>query len=150
MLAPYETKKEWYRRAIFATKILYLIQVTFTVTFRFCLHLAKNSLQLAMLQMLWYDFRFQLSHSSWDKAVRSVLMEVEVKASLRTISRRKFYYTSWRRRIVDQDECTTVPSCSHLDNTNVLFGKVIKGMGAIQELNKVSSVNNKPLQVISH
>lgn len=42
---------------------------------------------------------------------------------------------------------TTVP-CSHLDNTNVVFGKVIKGMGAVQELNKVSSVNDKPLQVI--
>lgn len=38
---------------------------------------------------------------------------------------------------------TTIASM-HLDNTNVVFGKVIKGMGVIQELNEIPTVKDKP------
>ena len=36
----------------------------------------------------------------------------------------------------------------HLDNTNVVFGKVIKGMSAVEEINRTETINDKPLEVI--
>ncbi|XP_028982051.1 peptidyl-prolyl cis-trans isomerase D isoform X3 [Diachasma alloeum] len=43
---------------------------------------------------------------------------------------------------------TTEPS-SHLDNTNVVFGKVIRGMGIIQELNDTIRIyKDRPLQKV--
>lgn len=42
----------------------------------------------------------------------------------------------------------TTESSSQLNDTNVVFGKVIKGFGAIQELNQVDVVNDKPIEVI--
>lgn len=41
---------------------------------------------------------------------------------------------------------TSVP-CFHLDDTNVVFGKVIKGMGVVLELNKVRTVKDIPIDV---
>ncbi|XP_035722501.1 peptidyl-prolyl cis-trans isomerase D-like isoform X1 [Vespa mandarinia] len=42
---------------------------------------------------------------------------------------------------------TTVP-CIHLDNTNVVFGKVIKGMGIVIEINNVPVVKDLPIEKI--
>nr|XP_050849648.1 uncharacterized protein LOC127063672 isoform X3 [Vespula vulgaris] len=42
---------------------------------------------------------------------------------------------------------TTVP-CIHLDNTNVVFGKVIKGMGIVTEINNVPVVKDLPVEKI--
>ncbi|KAI4498680.1 hypothetical protein M0802_006147 [Mischocyttarus mexicanus] len=42
---------------------------------------------------------------------------------------------------------TTVP-CIHLDNTNVVFGKVIKGMGVVLEVNKIPVVKDQPVEKI--
>ncbi|KAF7988196.1 hypothetical protein HCN44_007690 [Aphidius gifuensis] len=42
---------------------------------------------------------------------------------------------------------TTEPSYQ-LNDTNVVFGKVIKGFGAVQELNEVDVVNDKPIEKI--
>ena len=41
----------------------------------------------------------------------------------------------------------TVTSCRHLDDRNVVFGKVIKGMGIILEIDKVSTTNHIPQEV---
>lgn len=41
---------------------------------------------------------------------------------------------------------TTAP-CIHLDNTNVVFGKVIKGMGIVKEINNVPVVKDLPVEV---
>lgn len=41
---------------------------------------------------------------------------------------------------------TSVP-CPHLDETNVVFGKVIKGMGVVLELNEVETIKDIPLEV---
>lgn len=41
---------------------------------------------------------------------------------------------------------TCVP-CLHLDDTNVVFGKVIKGMGVVLEVNKVPTVKDVPVKV---
>lgn len=38
----------------------------------------------------------------------------------------------------------TAMSCRHLDDTNVVFGKVRKGMGAVMEINKAPTINQKP------
>ncbi|KAG7198420.1 hypothetical protein KM043_005808 [Ampulex compressa] len=42
---------------------------------------------------------------------------------------------------------TTSPS-THLDNTNVVFGKVLKGMGVVLEINQVPTVKDIPLKKI--
>ncbi|XP_043485847.1 peptidyl-prolyl cis-trans isomerase D [Polistes fuscatus] len=42
---------------------------------------------------------------------------------------------------------TTVP-CIHLDNTNVVFGKVIKGMGVVLEVNNLPVVKDQPVEKI--
>lgn len=41
---------------------------------------------------------------------------------------------------------TTAPS-PHLDGTNVVFGKVIKGLGAVVELNNMPTANDIPIKV---
>lgn len=41
---------------------------------------------------------------------------------------------------------TCVP-CFHLDDTNVVFGKVIKGMGVVLELNNIQTVKDAPVDV---
>ncbi|XP_011684552.1 PREDICTED: peptidyl-prolyl cis-trans isomerase D isoform X2 [Wasmannia auropunctata] len=43
----------------------------------------------------------------------------------------------------------TVQPSTHLDNTNVVFGKVVKGMNAVIELSKVSTENDIPVEKIS-
>lgn len=43
----------------------------------------------------------------------------------------------------------TMSSCPQLNNTNVVFGKVIKGMGVIDELNEVPIDGDKPMEMIS-
>ncbi|KAK2584640.1 hypothetical protein KPH14_006988 [Odynerus spinipes] len=43
---------------------------------------------------------------------------------------------------------TTVP-CTHLDNTNVAFGKIIRGMGVVTEINSVPTVKDVPAERIS-
>lgn len=43
----------------------------------------------------------------------------------------------------------TAMSCRHLDDTNVVFGKVRKGMGAVMEINKAPTINQKPEEVIN-
>lgn len=35
----------------------------------------------------------------------------------------------------------------HLDNTNVVFGKVVRGMGVLQQISEVPVEKDKPLQV---
>ncbi|XP_024944752.1 peptidyl-prolyl cis-trans isomerase D isoform X2 [Cephus cinctus] len=42
---------------------------------------------------------------------------------------------------------TTVP-CSHLDGTNVVFGKVLKGFGVVKEISCVTTVKDKPVEKI--
>lgn len=41
----------------------------------------------------------------------------------------------------------TTVSATHLDNTNVVFGKVIKGMGVVLEINQVPTVTDVPSKV---
>lgn len=41
----------------------------------------------------------------------------------------------------------TVQPSSHLDNTNVVFGKIIKGMGAVLEITKVQTEKDIPIDV---
>jgi cyclophilin family peptidyl-prolyl cis-trans isomerase len=41
----------------------------------------------------------------------------------------------------------TVQPSIHLDKTNVVFGKVIKGINAVLEINKVATKNGVPLEV---
>lgn len=41
----------------------------------------------------------------------------------------------------------TVQRCTHLDNTNVIFGKIIKGMGIVLELNNAQTEKDVPLHV---
>lgn len=43
----------------------------------------------------------------------------------------------------------TTASCPQLNNTNVVFGKVIKGMGVIDDINQVPIEIDKPLEKIS-
>ncbi|KYN34857.1 Peptidyl-prolyl cis-trans isomerase D [Trachymyrmex septentrionalis] len=43
----------------------------------------------------------------------------------------------------------TVQASTHLDNTHVVFGKIIKGMGAVLELCKVPTENDIPVDKIS-
>ncbi|KAL6437779.1 hypothetical protein ACFW04_004261 [Cataglyphis niger] len=40
-----------------------------------------------------------------------------------------------------------VQSCTHLDDTNIVFGKVIKGMGAVLEISKVQTEKDIPIDV---
>ncbi|XP_024889687.1 peptidyl-prolyl cis-trans isomerase D isoform X1 [Temnothorax curvispinosus] len=42
----------------------------------------------------------------------------------------------------------TVQQSKHLDNTNVVFGKVVKGMGVVLEINKVQTNEDTPVDVI--
>lgn len=41
----------------------------------------------------------------------------------------------------------TVQPSTHLDNTNVVFGNVIKGMGVVLEINNVQTENDIPIEV---
>lgn len=41
----------------------------------------------------------------------------------------------------------TVLSCRHLDDRNVVFGKVIKGLGVIMEVEKIPTTNHVPHEV---
>lgn len=41
---------------------------------------------------------------------------------------------------------TTVP-CTHLDGTNVIVGKVVKGFNIVVEMANVPRENDKPLEV---
>lgn len=41
----------------------------------------------------------------------------------------------------------TVQPSMHLDNTNVVFGKVVRGMGVVLEINKMQTENDTPLRV---
>lgn len=41
----------------------------------------------------------------------------------------------------------TVGSSMHLDNTNVVFGQVVKGLGVVQELGRVPTAEDIPLDV---
>lgn len=41
----------------------------------------------------------------------------------------------------------TVQPSTHLDNTNVVFGRVIKGMGAVLEVSKVQTDKDVPVEV---
>ncbi|XP_070150287.1 peptidyl-prolyl cis-trans isomerase D isoform X1 [Polyergus mexicanus] len=43
----------------------------------------------------------------------------------------------------------TVQPCTHLDDTHVVFGKIIKGMGAVLEINKVHTEKDIPVEKIS-
>lgn len=44
---------------------------------------------------------------------------------------------------------TTVVS-SHLDGTNVVFGKVLRGLGIVKEIEKLETdANGKPIKVLS-
>ncbi|XP_012288148.1 peptidyl-prolyl cis-trans isomerase D [Orussus abietinus] len=42
---------------------------------------------------------------------------------------------------------TTVP-CPHLDGTNVVFGKVLRGLGVVMELNQVPTMKDTPVEKI--
>ncbi|XP_053975182.1 peptidyl-prolyl cis-trans isomerase D [Hylaeus anthracinus] len=42
----------------------------------------------------------------------------------------------------------TISASTHLDNTNVVFGKVLKGMGVILEVSQVSTVKDVPVEKI--
>lgn len=39
--------------------------------------------------------------------------------------------------------------CSHLDGTNVVFGKILRGFGIIAEMEKLASDDAEPLVVIA-
>lgn len=41
----------------------------------------------------------------------------------------------------------TISATSHLDNTNVVFGKVLKGMGVVLEVSQIRTVNDIPVEV---
>lgn len=41
----------------------------------------------------------------------------------------------------------TIQRARHLDNTNVVFGKVIKGMGIVLEISKIPTENDIPIDV---
>lgn len=41
----------------------------------------------------------------------------------------------------------TISATTHLDNTNVVFGKVLKGMGVIFEVSQVKTINDVPVKV---
>ena len=41
----------------------------------------------------------------------------------------------------------TVQAATHLDNTHVVFGRIIKGMGVVLELCKVPTENDIPVDV---
>lgn len=41
----------------------------------------------------------------------------------------------------------TVQPSTHLDNTNVVFGKIVKGMGAVLEMNEVQTEEDIPIDV---
>lgn len=41
---------------------------------------------------------------------------------------------------------TTVP-CTHLDNLNVVFGRVVKGLNVIKELSEIEREDDKPSTV---
>lgn len=41
----------------------------------------------------------------------------------------------------------TISASTHLDNTNVVFGKVLKGMGVILEVSQVTTIKDVPLEV---
>ncbi|KOC71330.1 Peptidyl-prolyl cis-trans isomerase D [Habropoda laboriosa] len=42
----------------------------------------------------------------------------------------------------------TISASTHLDNTNVVFGKVLKGMGIVLEVSKVKNANDVPIQKV--
>ncbi|XP_076176310.1 cyclophilin 40 isoform X1 [Ptiloglossa arizonensis] len=42
----------------------------------------------------------------------------------------------------------TISASTHLDNTNVVFGKVLKGMGVILEVSQVTTIKDVPLEKI--
>ncbi|CAK9804666.1 Peptidyl-prolyl cis-trans isomerase D [Anthophora quadrimaculata] len=42
----------------------------------------------------------------------------------------------------------TISASIHLDNTNVVFGKVLKGMGIVLEISKVKNVDDVPLEKV--
>lgn len=41
----------------------------------------------------------------------------------------------------------TISASTHLDGTNVVFGKVLKGMGVILEVSQVKTMKDAPVQV---
>lgn len=41
----------------------------------------------------------------------------------------------------------TVSATTHLDNTNVVFGKVLKGMGVVLEMSRAKTIQDVPVQV---
>lgn len=41
----------------------------------------------------------------------------------------------------------TVSATTHLDNTNVVFGKVLKGMGVVLEVSQAKTIQDVPVQV---
>lgn len=41
----------------------------------------------------------------------------------------------------------TISATSHLDNTNVVFGKVLKGMGVVLEVSQIRTDNDIPVEV---
>lgn len=41
----------------------------------------------------------------------------------------------------------TVSATTHLDNTNVVFGKVLKGMGVVLEVSRAKTIQDVPVQV---
>lgn len=44
----------------------------------------------------------------------------------------------------------TISASTHLDNTNVVFGRVLKGMGVVLEVSQVKTVKDVPIQVVMH
>ncbi|XP_006622320.1 peptidyl-prolyl cis-trans isomerase D isoform X1 [Apis dorsata] len=42
----------------------------------------------------------------------------------------------------------TISATSHLDNTNVVFGKVLKGMGVVLEVSQIRTINDIPIEKI--
>jgi len=41
----------------------------------------------------------------------------------------------------------TVQPSTHLDNTNVVFGKIVRGMGIVLEITKVQTEKDVPIEV---